>query len=512
MLDFMRQKAGSWVMMILFGTIIFVFALNYGPWAGQTGIGNKPYAAIVNGKVITLPEMQMAYRRIIAYMQQFRPGFTPELAEQENFRGTAINQLISSELLSQLAHTNGLHISDEELAKTIKKEIFGDEPFDLKTYQRILHSNLQLSEASFEAYLRRGLLAEKMSKLLETGVSVTSDEVKDYFNVRNEKASVNYFEVNPKYFTAKSPSKKEIENFVASNEKAMQDYYNSHLNEFRKSKQVKASHILFKFDGDAEDSAKKAMLKKAEDLRKTLTANNFAAMAKKHSSDGSASKGGDLGYFSRGTMVKPFEDKAFSMKAGEISDVVESPFGYHIIHVKEIKPAVKKEFESVRQQIAKAILLENSQDSKAIAYTDLILKQLQRGKSAKQVSAHGLKEFDPKNKKSLAPVRGSTKLFTQTTRYLPNIGNATSLIQAAFKLDSKKRVYDEVVQLNGKYYALSLDKREKPSSKAFNEEKEKLEKTLLSQKQRQFMQDYLAYLNNEAKIIYNDSLVGQRES
>lgn len=147
--------------------------------------------------------------------------------------------------------------------------------------------------------------------------------------------------------------KMEIADKIAVTEEDMSNYYTTHRDEFRTPEQVKASHILLRVDANAPADVKgKAKDKAADILKRVKAGEDFAKLASEFSDDpGSKAKGGDLGFFSKGRMVKPFEDAAFTLKPGEVSDVVESQFGYHIIRVTEKKSAVEQPYESVKDSV-----------------------------------------------------------------------------------------------------------------------------------------------------------------
>ncbi len=135
-------------------------------------------------------------------------------------------------------------------------------------------------------------------------------------------------------------------------EDSLKQYYDTHQKEFSKPEMVKASHILIKFDSSDTPKSKKAKLAKAKKiLRKVKHGADFAKTAKENSDCPSAKKGGDLGYFKRGDMVKPFEDAAFALKKGQISNIVTTRFGYHIIKVFDHKPAEVSPMDSVKTKI-----------------------------------------------------------------------------------------------------------------------------------------------------------------
>ena len=143
-------------------------------------------------------------------------------------------------------------------------------------------------------------------------------------------------------------------------DKEARAYYDAHPESFDSGERLRASHILVRVPGDAPPPQKQALRKKTEEvLAKIRKGGDFATLARQFSADqGSASKGGDLGEFHRGQMVPPFEAAAYALKPGEVSGVVESPFGFHIIKVQERLPALKLDFEGAREMITKAMLEE----------------------------------------------------------------------------------------------------------------------------------------------------------
>nr|WP_275689503.1 peptidylprolyl isomerase [Nitrosomonas oligotropha] len=152
---------------------------------------------------------------------------------------------------------------------------------------------------------------------------------------------------------------------VAKNEtvsdEAISTYFSEHQNEFGKAEERKASHVLITIAADATDDEKRAAKEKAESILEKIKQNpdQFAEIAKQDSDDpGSAMRGGDLGFFGRGVMVKAFEDKIFSMQLDEVSDIVETNFGFHVIKLTAIKEEKRPDLEEVREQIANKLKLE----------------------------------------------------------------------------------------------------------------------------------------------------------
>jgi len=154
--------------------------------------------------------------------------------------------------------------------------------------------------------------------------------------------------------------KKEVTNKVEVSEEDMKAYYESHKDEFNMPEMVRARHILIKTDPSASDNDNKKAREKAEDILKKIKAGeDFAKLAADLSDDpGSKTKGGDLGFFPKGIMVKSFEDVAFSLKPGEVSGIVETQFGYHIIKVEEKKEAGMEPFDTAKEKIKQKLLPE----------------------------------------------------------------------------------------------------------------------------------------------------------
>ncbi len=133
-------------------------------------------------------------------------------------------------------------------------------------------------------------------------------------------------------------------------------YYDAHPEMFVQPESVKARHILIKVDPKAADTEKAGARKKIEEIQKKIKeGGDFEALAKELSEDTSRDRGGDLGYFTKGRMVKPFEEAAFSLSVGQVSPIVETPFGYHLIEVLDRKPESKTSYEEAKERIQQVL-------------------------------------------------------------------------------------------------------------------------------------------------------------
>jgi len=155
---------------------------------------------------------------------------------------------------------------------------------------------------------------------------------------------------------------KEVADKIVVTEEETKAYYTDNPRFFKKPEQVKASHILIKVEPTADDAAKAAARKKIEDVRKKLAdGGDFAELAKEYSEGPSGPRGGDLGYFGRGQMVKPFDDAVFAMQVNQVSEVVETRFGYHLIKVYDKKPEETLAYAEVKDRISERLKREKIQ-------------------------------------------------------------------------------------------------------------------------------------------------------
>lgn len=228
--------------------------------------------------------------------------------------------------------------------------------------QKLLEKNPQLKEALLKQIVQSMVIADLAKK---KGFDKKAD-VKDQLKLFSDG------------FLANEYLKKEVASKITVSDDDMKLYYDGHKDEFKTPETVRARHILVRVDTSASESDKKKAKEKTEDiLKKIKSGEDFVKLASEMSDDpGSKSKGGDLGFFSRGRMIKPFEDAAFSLKPGEVSDVIETQFGYHIIKVEEKKDEAIETFDAVKERINQKLL----QDQIKSQVTDFIEKAMKDAK------------------------------------------------------------------------------------------------------------------------------------
>ncbi len=394
MLRLMRDKATSWLIKILLGAIVVVFVFwGIGSFRAQR-VGR---VALVNGEQITLGEYRNAYNNLIEQLRQrFRNNLTEDMIKSLRLKEQALNQLIDNRLLVQEARRLKFRVSDEELARAITQiDAFQrNGVFDNRLYQNVLN-RLRMTPEDFEISQREAMLIGKLKMLVNGSIKVSDQEAKEWFNWANASVSIDFVLFDPESYKDIKPGEEEVRAFFEDNKEnyktdvqlkarylrfAPEDYrsavtitddeiryyYNDNQEEFKTPKTVEARHILIKVTPDADaDTVEKTREKAVNVLKMARGGKDFSELAKQYSEGPSGATGGYLGVFKKEDMVKPFADKAFSMKAGEISDPVRTQFGWHIIKVERVNAAATRSYDAAKAEIETKMTEERA---KILAY------------------------------------------------------------------------------------------------------------------------------------------------
>ena len=388
MLNMLRKRAQSTLIqaMVLLIAVVFIF------WGVGTNLNNNRNAvATVNGEEIPVQDYQRAYDRAVEnYRQQFGGRIPPGLLEGLNLKGQVVGQLIQAELFRQGAAEMGLAISKEATQRTIKKmEAFQENgQFDLGRYKEVLSRN-RLTPTSFEAGIRNDMLTALVVDTIGSFAVLPKTEMQGWLDfsereinlgVRAVKSSdfedkvevddaelATWFEQHKTEYTSEPKVRLRYLEFdfdkdmdqVQVTDDALRARYASERANYTIPEQRHARHILFKVteQDDQQTVAKKKKL--AEDvLARIRKGEDFAELARQYSEGPTKDNGGDLGFFSQGRMVKPFDDVVFSMQPGGVSNPVRTSFGFHIIKLEEVRPATTRSFDEVKDGLAKAMKKE----------------------------------------------------------------------------------------------------------------------------------------------------------
>ena len=389
MFDFVNRKKRIVQVVLLLAVLPFMF------WGVQSyrSDGKEGYVAIVEGEEIQRREFEQALRDHQARLRaMFGGSFDSAMLDSYEVRDAVLERLIQQRLLFREAVTNGFTVLDSQLINEIGQipEFQQDNKFSKKQYEIFLR-NEGLSPVGFESRVRQDLLLQQLLDGYSENGFVSDKAVSRVMYLSEVQREINQIQIKPEDFLAEvEPTEEEIEAYydahrhefflpervraeylvlsldvLAENEpvseEAIQNYYEEHIGEYGQPEERKASHILVAVSATAEDKVKQEMREKAESILEQVLQDpeRFGELAEEFSDDpGSAARGGDLGFFGRGVMVKAFEDEIFQMHPDEIRGLVETDFGFHIIQLTEIKEAKTAELEEVRGRIETELKLQ----------------------------------------------------------------------------------------------------------------------------------------------------------
>src|SRR5450759_3624223 len=394
MFNFVHEKKR--LVQVVLALIILPFAL-WGVSSYDRSGNTAEVAATVNGTKITQQELENALRQQQDRMrQQLGAKFDAAMFDTPEMKRAVLDNLVSQRLLVERAKAARLAVPDDQVAQVIAGiEAFQDGgKFDKKRYQTVL-ANQNMSPLTFEARLRDELLGQQMQDAYAQNgfaansvadnvirlneqqrvVSVSPISFQSFMSQAkvDDAALKKYYEQNPNEFQVQEQAKVEYAKFsvddlltkVEVSKEDVRKYYDEHQNDFGTPEERHAAHILISVSAAAPQAEQDAAKAKAEQLLQQARQNpaKFAELARKNSQDpGSAAKGGDLGFFGRGMMVKPFDDAAFALKVGEISGLVKSDFGYHIIKLIAVKPSRVLPFDEAREGIVNKLRQQKAAD------------------------------------------------------------------------------------------------------------------------------------------------------
>jgi peptidyl-prolyl cis-trans isomerase D len=471
MLHLMRKHASSWMIKIVLFAIVVVFVF----WGvGSMRSRRASRVADINGEIISQDMYQKAYYRLLDnYRRVYGDQYNDTLLKMLHPEETALNQLVNKTLMMQEAKRLGIDISEEELANAIRQipAFQNNGNFDYRRYNQLLSQN-NITPEQFESDQRDQIILDQLRAVVLGGITVTEDEARQWYDWSDTQINLSYVLFSPDRNPNIHPTQKEIQAYFEEHKEAYRtqprikvrylyfnpaiykaqvkisderiaEYYQAHPDEFKTQKRVKARHILIKVDEGADEktvAAKKAEASKVYKL--AVGDKDFAALAKKYSQGPTKDKGGELGWFTRDKMVEPFAEKAFSMKAGEISEPVRTHFGWHIIKVEQIEEASTTPLKAASDGIRKKLVDEKAKElafSKAEEVYDSVFDGDDLGAAGE---AHQV------------PV-ATTDFFTAAKGPTEKqIGQPAKFAKVAFGLE--KMAISEIQDLDNGYYLLQV--------------------------------------------------------
>lgn len=430
--------------------------------------GQNPVVGEVNGQEITYQQFNQAYRNHLeSYRQQ--ADTEPTDRQLDALRNQTWESLVRDILIQQELKERGIEVSDDEIVYRLFNAppdfikaipAFQDEQnqFDMARYQAALNNPQVPAEqwAQVEAMLRMQLPFDELQERIQLSVRLTEDEIRRAYSKDYQTVRVAYLLVDPGRFRDQE---------IDISEEQIQTYYQEHLDEFHEEEKRKIEYVAFSKQATAEDSA--AQWRLAEELIERLQAGeNFADLAEIYSQDtGTRDKGGDLGYFGRGSMVKPFEEAAFEADVGEVVGPVKTNFGLHIIKVEDRR--VKDGEEEVK---ARHILLKFEPSPATL-------------ERAREEALYLVEDAQTRSFETLAEERGfkvhTTPFFGKSGEIIPGVGREPEAINFIFSENVGS--IGEVLETPQAYYAYRIADVQKAHTRPLEDVKETIRGKLIVQ-------------------------------
>lgn len=405
----------KWILLLIVGAFIVMVFVDWGGAGASGTVTNQSFVARVNGEVIPIQE----YARTMffterQYEQAYGTALTPEMRQQLGLTQLVLNSLIEQKLLLQEAERLDLTATEAEVRDQILKspalnpdgQFVGEE-----LYLRYVTGNLGYpTVAEFENEIQRDLTLAKINSALLNSIVIPASRAEQEFRRRNESAEIRYVLFpTDRVLEQVQVTSQEVEQFYRENtarythpeqrnaqylladlarvrsqisipEAELRARYDGARESYRQPPSVSAQHVLISLEETATPEQEAAARTEAEEvLAKARAGTDFTELAKQYSDEpGADTRGGDLGFFTRGQMVAPFEQAAFALQPGQISDLVRTQFGFHVIKVNETRPESIRTFEEVRVELEGRLVEERTRNQarEAITQSRARLEQL----------------------------------------------------------------------------------------------------------------------------------------
>jgi peptidyl-prolyl cis-trans isomerase D len=492
---------------------------------GGKGLGGNVLAK-VGDEEISVTEVQDQARNM--GRQQFPKGLPAALMPYMIER--ASDSLIMQKAMLTEARQFGLKVSDAELTDELQHGMFGQQLFPggqfvgEQQYEDFV-ANFNMSVPQFEAAVKDDLLRRKLIAMVSGGISVSKSDVEQEYRRQNTKVKLEYavlssddikkkiqpsdaelkayYDKNKQIYTNSIPEKRKVRYILVDLAKLagevpltdgdLQRYYREHQDEFRVPEQVNVRHILIKTpspgpDGKIDQKGIDAARKKAEDILKQVkSGGNFAELAKKYSEDpGSAKTGGSLGWIQRGRTVPEFEKAAFSTPKGETTALVQSSYGFHIIHVDDKQDAHLKGLAEVKSQIEPLI-----RQQKASQQAESLANKVQteaRTQTMEKAAAD-------------AHLQLTSTDFVSRTDSLPGLGTAPEFMNAVFSAHPKDP--PDTTNLKQGYVIYQVVQVKPPATPTFEEAKSRVRDEFINERASTLLNQKTQELADRAKAQHD---------
>ena len=546
------QRAGLTALVALL-TIVFVLQFG-GQQAEGCASGGSTYALRVDGDTINVGDYSAAYTAL---------GFgrrTREEQYQRRLYRSVIDGLVERKLLADAAREMGYSVDEDDVMmrfaeeRSLRISLGSDSPlggggveiplgdqygltdrdgnFDIERARGYINNVLRRSVGEFTEMQVEEELAERARETIAAGVSVSENEVWDAYVRDTERARIDYVRFSPNYYRGRlEPTEAELRAWIAENEEQVQQEYEANRHNYTDLEpQRRAEHILVRVSREADDSIREAARNRAENYRqRALAGEDFSALAREVSDDtASAQRGGDLGFNPRGRMVREFDEAMFGLEnIGELSEVVETNFGYHVIKLTGVREGDVPEDEAklelaerlyrdiraagLAREAAQAALAE-LHAGRPMEELDAWLVAVERGETppaygaaaeaaeAEATEGEDAEEEPTPSRGELAPTVQESRAFGPTSSNPIPVPSSEALVRAVFEMSMDAPLPEEPFQAGTEFIVYRLAERIEASRDDFDEEtQEPIRERLLTLKRREAVTNYAVELRRQAQ-------------
>jgi peptidyl-prolyl cis-trans isomerase D len=509
---------------LLFVSISMLFYLIPG-FGDQSGTSGRGVYARVGDQEITTQMVETTADRVRQQQQlpaQFIGFILPRVADS----------LVTDAALVSEGHRLGLHVTDDELRDDLQNGplgamLFPDGNFiGQDRYEGLVENQFRMSVDQFEQLLKEDLVKRKLTALIQSGVNVPESQIQQEFKkqhqqVKFEYAVLNteqmlkdikpteaelkaYYDSHKAQYANANPEKRKaryvvvdstrLSNVAPPTDSELRQYYAQHKDQFSLPERANGRHILIKTpapgpDGKVDQKVLDAARAKAEDLLKQIkNGANFADLAKKNSEDpGSAKQGGELGWFEHGRMVPEFDKAAFALnQKGQLSDLVKTTYGFHIIQLIDKQPAHVRTFDEVKAEIAP--IVESDKKGKAA--------ENEANAVYSEARARGLEKAAADHHLEIV----TSDYFSQNDS-LPGLGSAPDFMQAAFTVKPKSA--PELARTAQGYAIFEITDSKPPSTPTFEEARARVEAEFRNQRAQEMLTKKTQELSERARALHD---------
>jgi len=504
--------------------VMMVITLIPGIFDNLTNTTGRGVYARVGGHDVTDTDVDRSAQQM-ARQQRLPTEFVSFIRPQ------AANQLVTKYALIAEARRLHLQATDEEVRNFLHQGQFGEALFPKgefigqTKYEDFVQQNFSMAVSQFEELVKEQLLISKLVAMIQGNITVPESEVKDDYLKQNQKVKFSYavltnedmmkqvkvtdtelkafYDKRKQEYVNSIPEKRKARYVAISStnvpgvnvsDDELRQYYNQRLEQFKVPERVHVRHILVKTpppgtDGKVDQKAVDDAKTKAEGLLKQVqNGGNFEELAKKNSDDpGSATKGGELPTFQHGAMVPEFEQAAFALQnKGQLSGLVKSQYGYHIIQLIDKQSAHTKSFEEVKADITPTV--KQQKESKA---ADELARTLET-----QAKAQGLDKAAAAHN-----LQSQTSGFFSNTDSLPGIGQAPDFMQAAFS--AKVKAPPQLARTSNGYAIFEVLESQPAKTPTFEEARKRVEDEFRREQAQSMLDRKTQELSERAKVLHD---------